>query len=161
MFFSTSVTVSPKCHLFWLLYREGGDSEMHSYCSGSDRVHMLMKSDNRVFPGALCSGSHVILEFLEHAKLRKKIVFFTSPRQKVEVSHGPWHWVGEFGECLFQDRLVFWLNKSGLEASSSPDKTDGGKGTKKTGDLHSLHQIGISLPENQISSVDFLCDISF
>lgn len=63
-------------------------------------MHMLVKSDNHVFLGAFCSGHPVILEFLQHERLRKKVVFFSLPRDKLKASHGLWQWIGEFGEPL-------------------------------------------------------------
>lgn len=65
--------------------------------------------------------------------LGKRLFSSALPERKWRsaIVHGPW--VGEFGEHLFQDRLVFWLGKSGLEASSSPVKTGGGRDLKRPG----------------------------
>lgn len=120
---------------------------------------MLMKSDNHIFLGAFCSGHPVVLQFLQHMKLRKKDGFLQLTEREGEGQ--PWSVAvgrGVLRTSHSQDKLVFCLNESGLEAGSFSPKTDVGKGPKKIRDLTSLHQMQIRLPQNRISSVDLLCD---
>lgn len=61
-------------------------------------MHMLMKSDNHVFLRVFCSGHRVILEFLQHVRLKKKDNFHQLTQREGEGQ--PWSLAVGFGEPL-------------------------------------------------------------
>lgn len=152
MYFSASVAVSPKCRLFSLWYR----------------VVMLRWAVSALDPAACTCWWKVTTMSSWESSALVTVWFWSSfnmwglKKRQFSSAYPERRWrpamvlgSGVWRTSHSWDKLVFCLNKSGLEAGSSPLRIDGGKGTKKIRDLPSLHQVQIRLPQTGSALLTF------